>query len=171
MKNILRSGAMLAVLMLMSAGIAKADELSYTLTGPNGFDATWDMAQNPTPSSTTGISFDAPVNNFIVDGSGAGSDVVFYSVIPSLTLAQGLSGPGLADFLVGEFGSDLFSGPLSSPTMNTGDFSLFGTGEGVFLGQFTLHVAPIATPEPSALLLLVSGLMGLGITARRKFVS
>jgi PEP-CTERM motif len=169
MKNILHCGAILALLILGSSGIAKADELSYTLTGPNGFLATWDMDQNPTPLSTTLISFDAPVTNFVVDGSGAGTDVVFYSVIPQFPVGQGLSASG--EFIVGAFGSELFSLPLSGPTMNVGDFSnLAGyPGFGIFPGAYDLDVVPVSTPEPSSLLLLASGLLGLGITARRKF--
>lgn len=173
MNNILRFGAMLAVLVLASAGIAKADggqELSCTLTGPNGFVATWDMSQNPTPLSTTGISFDASVTNFLVDGSAAGNDIVFYSVIPQFPIGQGITDPGF-DFIVGGLGSELFSLPLGSPSMNIGDFTnLYGYPSGGFLpGSFELDVVPVSTPEPSSLLLLVSGLVGLGMTTRRKF--
>ncbi|HLJ39844.1 MAG TPA: PEP-CTERM sorting domain-containing protein [Candidatus Acidoferrales bacterium] len=72
------------------------------------------------------------------------------------------------------FGGALFNNNDTNPTFLTGPITIDQTLSGYFVGgagPFPFGVAPSATPEPSSLLLLGTGLVGLFGWGRRKFLA
>ena len=72
------------------------------------------------------------------------------------------------------FGGALFDNNNADPTLLTGPITINQTLSGYIVGgagPFPFGVAPAATPEPSSLLLLGTGLAGLFGWGRRKFLA
>ncbi len=135
--------------VLMAALPASADTLDYTLSGAFG-TLSWTMDIHPTPDiAVNGVGFE-----LIGVSTNAGLD--------NITFFNAGNGGGLGDLLLGYnlFGPQVYIGPESSPTMLAGVF-VYETGLG---SPATLT----ATPEPASLLLLGTGLIGLGSQLRKR---
>src|ERR1700674_3436939 len=129
--------AFFAVVVLLGASSAHADTiLSYQITGPGSFTASFSLPQNPTPSWGNQLAFDfvaLPVN---VNGTVEALTVYFYNGL----VGQGLGGSN--SFSLFAPGQQLYSwsGTASGPTMEVGTFQAFGVGIGSGLGFSTVTV-------------------------------
>jgi PEP-CTERM motif len=111
-------------------------------------------------------------------GIYAGSDDTGPSFFPNMLaplFTEITLGPGAssADMPLFAFTIDSFSGPFPSPpeTLETGLYQDMGNGveDTVAFINFTVTVlGPAATPEPSSLLLLAIGLMGMVLAVVRR---
>ncbi len=160
--------------LVFSAALASATTLDYTLSA--GSDViTFSLPQQPAlvtcnfPTSCFGV---LPMN-LVVDGSPVSNGQVnFYdssnagglTILKGTTLLVNNGGPG---------NMPLFSGTLTSPTLDTFSNLLlvqYSFGSPVYDEAFTLNssVAATTTPEPSAALLLFTGLASVFALFRRR---
>jgi hypothetical protein len=163
----LLSGVLCVAAVAASTLVARADSIDgFTLT-EFGNAITWLLPSSPTPAP----GFPTP-HFFVLDnvpvyynGVLATADMEFASALIGGGVVVDIAGVdfnGLSDpFLA--LGTQLFSGPTSSPTFLTGQYSL----EGEF-SQETGPATLVITPEPSTFLLLASGILVFAGSARRK---
>src|ERR1700676_4100175 len=144
--------------MFIGAGVACADTLQFTLTGP--VSASFELASSPfvmAGDSSSGAGFRVASPDLVVNNAAAGNDfLTFYntSLLGGFGIFVTASNPA-----VHVTGPQLYNGPESNPTFLTGTFSLIGFPNGT--GPFTLTVTDISTvstPEPSVMVLLAIGL-------------
>jgi hypothetical protein len=154
--------AFVAVVLLLGATSANADTiLSYQISGPDSFSASFTLPQNPTSSGGNQLGFyfaSLPVD---VNGAWTNLTVVFYST---------LLGGGVRSNTFDLYGGQLFSwAPSSStPTMDLGTFSTIGEAGGD-RGSYTVAVS--AVPEPASFILQGTGLLALLAVRRRRHVA
>lgn len=166
MKTLIKFAGLLTVMLLLTAGAAKADSISYQLIGP-GFNISFSLPEHPTSGFFVLPGNDIEFDNVsgIFNGVPTSQLTVYYVSSTSLTFVQ----PGL-DLLEGVFptghgpfffgGPQLYSGNASSPTLLAGTFLLGPGGVDVLTAT--------RTPEPSSLLLLaMGGLALLGLSLKR----
>jgi hypothetical protein len=177
---ILRSLVTLSLLCfsLVAARQARADSVDYTWQfGGNTF--TWSLPTNPVISSgnvVPGLSFTIPGVSFNENGvpSTLPGTVDFFSTNPGNDPFPGGFDlyTGNFNFLADTFGLLLYGGSEGAPTLSTGTFILTEIGpDGVTsIGTGTLTATPVSTtiPEPSTILLMAIGVIGLAITVLRK---
>jgi hypothetical protein len=154
----------LALLAILAASTfaAHADTFNYSYVG-TGFYSSFSFS---VPSSPTLLT-DVGANSFvivevpiIVDGSPLNAGVGFY---------DGEIQVGGIDYDVNPTGTALFSGNPSTPTLLLGVFSVTqdATRAG---GVLTVtDLTPTSVPEPSTLMLLGTGIIGIAGMARRRF--
>jgi hypothetical protein len=155
-----------AALMLFSVVTAKADSgqtVTYTLTGAN--TASFTISMNSAPQfSQNNYFFTANPINLIVDGTAASDTLVFFSSSDLGGLNSVFSSlPDLAGF-------QLYSGSDSDPTLLTGVFKLWDLdGSGWY--TLTATAASVPAPEPSTVLMLMSGLFAVGLGFKRRLTN
>jgi hypothetical protein len=177
-------GAVLGVvaLFLLMAPQVRADgvdNFTYTeaLGGGNTLVATWSLPSSPTPdiySLGNGFIFQDDVTftyslNGTVTQTTSDANLIFMNA-DSGSISGAFGGFELANaFLISPLvegfvlypastsspGVQLFSGPDNAPTFALGTYNLTD----VAYGQSNPGILVISTPEPSALLLLLSGLL------------
>ena len=164
MKLPLKLGAILAVLFFLSAVPAKADSapsdtMTYTLSGSTTASFTISMDSGP-DWSDNGTAFTMDPLNLMVDGTSMTDTVVFFNSSEH----GGLN--GVFSCLPDLIGPQLYTGSESDPTFLTGVFQLFDIETGA---SYTLTVTESSSmPEPSTILMLVSGLFAVGLGFRRR---
>ena len=163
--------------LCFSAATAKADgggngDLLYTITGPssNPITVTFELPQNPTiggpDNYDMGFGFQVDPINLMVNNTPIDNDCLFFY---NVSWGGGLEDNDGLFSLINPDGSNasLYGGNESVPsmTMPLGPISLDDFDSGT--PGYTLTVAQVTAPEPTSLLLLVSGIVGLCLM--RKF--
>jgi hypothetical protein len=151
-------------LLLATAVPASAATLLYsfapTTAGTQRFS--FNVDSNPTVTGVTPFQFNTNVQNLTVGG-------VVQTGVRSFTFYTSGGDGGLENTqIVGAYlGPQLFSGQISTPTLLTGTFSLFG-GPGGAAGTLTVStVAPIPEPATWAMMMIGFGLAGAAIRRRK----
>jgi hypothetical protein len=168
MMKSLRCAALAAV--LMTAGIANAALLQFTVTG--GYTATWQMDANPAPDDgEDGLFFtvwDVPGFDDAVTGV---ADISFFStdVGGGLEIYDYLG----SNVLLSTDGPQLYTGSEDNPFFTLGTFALT---EYQGTDTYTLTIAevggpvvpPTGVPEPATGALLIGGLALIGVLRKRR---
>jgi PEP-CTERM motif len=114
--------------------------------------------------SGTNYFFTANPINLIVDGTAASDTLVFFSSADLGGLNSVFSSlPDLAGF-------QLYSGSESDPTLLTGVFKLWDL-DGTGWYTLTASAVGVPAPEPSTVLMLVSGLFAVGLGFKRRLTN
>jgi PEP-CTERM motif len=168
-----RGTAFAAIVMLVLAGLSKADSLNVTLG-----QSTQTVLQGTIVVAFTGTILNPSTTDTVF--LNADSSVTSSSLL-SLDDSPFLSNPFLVSLNPGQsIGSVLFN--IDLPTdlaagLYTGTFSILGGPDGGALSNFSdladvnfavdVTSPVVATPEPGTILLLASGLAGLGLLRKR----
>jgi hypothetical protein len=177
MTRIFRVAVLLCSALVIGGGVASADTLQFTLTGP--VPETFQVSTPLTIMSSeadTGVGFVLNPSQLtgLIPSTGF---VAFYNGDPSI-------GGGLAVFASGTdmvlyaSGPQIYGGTELNPTFAPGIFTLDDSTTGTPVpGAYTLTITDLSTvgaPEPSVTILLGIGLLALGLLVlryKRSFVT
>jgi hypothetical protein len=167
--RILASLFILLFVGFLGAREARADSLlAFTLTGPDGLNATFELPTDPTidpMSADPGFGFCITPIDLVINGAPSDDFLAFYNTSGGGGFA-GFSDDGWNfDFsLYGEtlYGGDEYS-PIFAPSNGPIELADEDGNGGYFLTMGPLN----ATPEPSSLLLILAGIVPLGLLAKR----
>jgi hypothetical protein len=169
--------AALAVLLcaFVSPSQSHADGLDdFTLTDGLGNTITWQLPASPTPSFVTPLSFQlfnvpGTINGIAGEAlnpefinQNAGGGLMFANTADTIGIV------GTSGVIGGVTSPQLYSGPENAPTFLTGTFSfpvltaINEVSQGITTGTLTITPDVTPAPEPSTLVLLAAGLLGMG---------
>lgn len=167
-----RFGVFLTLLLLVPvfALSAHASDIQYSFTA-FGTTATFTLPSNPTPDYVDpGMNY-FQIDNVSINLASMGTyttDLAFFTDADGGGIG---GGPNLEDQLLGP---QLFSGSLTAPTLLTGAFDLSGfitpDVDGPVAVSGTLYATVPPVPEPSSIVLMLTGLLGVaGFAFRKRF--
>jgi hypothetical protein len=152
---------------LLAASQVRADGTTDYVYEAGGNTFTWNVPTNPVSAPNnvfSGEGFIIPDLSFTENGSAMVGTLDFYNTSSGGGFDLWV---GNYSFLSNAYGSQLYTGLESAPTLIPGTFSLTDYGNGDCPYGGTLKVIP--TPEPSALSMLAIGLaIILGFAFLRK---
>jgi hypothetical protein len=175
MNRLYRVLLLLCSALFIGTGVASADTLEFTLTGPVAavFDMTVNSSGVLTLPFASDLTFGLVVQptNLTVNGAAAPTDFLgFFNGDPAV-------GGGLSIFASGTSmvanatGPQIYGGNENTPTFAPGTFSLADGNAAVpVIGTYTLTIkdlSTVSTPEPSVTILLAIGLLAIGLTVLR----
>ena len=166
MKSTLKLGAILAALLFLSAIPAKADSappetITYTLSGPTTASFSFSTGSGP-DWFDDGTAFTMEPTDLMVNGDYMTDTIVFFN-------SSDLGGlNSVFSCLPDLIGAQLYTGSESDPTFLTGNFQLTDMETG---GSYWLCATETPMPEPSSVLMLVSGLLIVGLGFKRRTAS
>lgn len=148
-------------------GTTYIDNYDFTISG-NSY--TWSIPLPPAVSNVDSVhgAFDVTVPYSLNNGAATLGAFDFYATSDLGGFALTVPATGIA--LLNLTGPQLFTGPVSAPTLSLGSFTGFtDLVSGETDGALTVTQSAVtATPEPGTLLLTGIGLLGLFWIARRK---
>jgi hypothetical protein len=163
---------LLCCALFIGVGVASADTLEFTLTGPVA--AVFDMTVNSSGVLTlpitfvTGEGFVVTPTNLMVNGAPSADFLAFYN--PAVGGGFGIFASG-SDMVSYASGPQIYGGTEGSPTFASGGFTLNnGAVVPAVPGVYSLtikNLTTVATPEPSVTILLAIGLLAIGLTVLR----
>jgi len=157
--------AFVLTLMLASVPAQAMSTTHFFWDSISGDDLEFDLPTMPMPDFTDPYSFAIYYVPVSVNGGGpyTAHSIDFFTD----ALDGGFDVLDLYPYALQRFGPQLFSGPNTAPTFVDGDYELADSPGGDAVG--TLHITSAeAIPEPSTIVLMGLGLVGLGYAGRRK---
>ena len=154
---------LLCSVLFIGVGVASADTLEFTLTGPVAavFDMTVNSSGVLTLPFASDLNFGLVVqpNNLTVNGAAAPKDfLAFYNSAIGGGVAIFATASDMVTYAAGP---QIYGGDEKTPTFAPGTVSLAGTS------SLTIKDLSVPTPEPSVTILLAIGLLALGLTVLR----
>jgi hypothetical protein len=132
---------------------------------------TFSLPSSPTPDQNFDLLL-FTMNNVAVDVNGTPANyfISFFSELNfgGLCITTGDTTCVSDGNILNQTGPQLYTGSEAVPTFSLGTFSLTNLGVNTFSSNFTLDITPSEIPEPSSLLMLSTGVLGLVGAVRRK---